>query len=89
MVSQNICLYNKFGHCKCSEECRMFHVNEMCDNPNCDFKMVLNVAIIDTMDGNVVTYVVKKLIIFKNCEGPGKLNHLLDSFSLIQEKILR
>ena len=36
MAVQTICSYNKLGHCKYGETCRNQHVNEMCENPECD-----------------------------------------------------
>ena len=36
MTQENVCLFNKFGHCKFSTKCRQFHVNEMCENKSCE-----------------------------------------------------
>ena len=36
MAPQNVCRYNKFGHCKFSEVCRLMHVNELCENLECE-----------------------------------------------------
>ena len=38
MATQDVCRYNKFGFCKFKEECRIPHVNEVCDNSLCDIK---------------------------------------------------
>ena len=36
MVAQNICIFNKFGFCKFSENCRKNHINEKCSKSSCD-----------------------------------------------------
>ena len=36
MVTQNVCRYFKFGHCKFGNKCRLMHVKEMCENFSCD-----------------------------------------------------
>ena len=36
MASQNVCYYNKFGHCKFSDRCRSLHISELCENPSCE-----------------------------------------------------
>ena len=38
MATQNVCRYNKFGHCKFSQKCRFFHVDEICENQSCDIR---------------------------------------------------
>ena len=34
--TQNVCRYNKFGHCKYCENCKFMHVNEECENVACE-----------------------------------------------------
>ena len=36
MAAQNICIFNKFGFCKFSENCRKKHNNEKCSKSSCD-----------------------------------------------------
>ena len=38
MAMENICLYNKFGHCKYQETCRRQHLREICELPLCENK---------------------------------------------------
>ena len=38
MAQQNVCRYNKYGHCKFAEKCRFMHIDESCENPNCETK---------------------------------------------------
>ena len=38
MAQQNVCRYNKYGHCKFAAKCRFMHVNETCEKPNCEIK---------------------------------------------------
>ena len=41
MVNEKICLYNKFGHCKFRETCRLQHINEICEIPSCETETCL------------------------------------------------
>ena len=36
MAAENLCKYFQFGHCKFFDNCRNRHVNELCDNSNCE-----------------------------------------------------
>ena len=36
MASESVCPYNKYGHCKHGVTCRYQHVNQKCENSNCD-----------------------------------------------------
>ena len=36
MADQNICRYNKFGHCKFQGKCNKSHINEVCNIPSCE-----------------------------------------------------
>ena len=36
MASENLCLYNKYGHCKFTVTCCHLHTKEICENPNCE-----------------------------------------------------
>ena len=36
MATSSICLYNKYGHCKFGQRCRLQHVDNICDSINCD-----------------------------------------------------
>ena len=38
MATQNVCRYFKFGYCKYSEKCRIFHVKEECKNKSCEIR---------------------------------------------------
>ena len=38
MAMENICLYNKFRHCKYQETCRRQHLREICELPLCENK---------------------------------------------------
>ena len=38
MVSENVCLYRKFGHCKYSGTCKFRHIETICENMNCDIE---------------------------------------------------
>ena len=38
MAPQNVCRYWKFGHCKFADKCRLMHVDEVCQNPECEIK---------------------------------------------------
>ena len=35
-MDQNVCRNNKFSYCKYGENCRFLHINEECDDNNCD-----------------------------------------------------
>ena len=37
-MAQNVCRYNKFGHCKYSEKCKFLHISEKCQNNSCEIK---------------------------------------------------
>ena len=34
--NQNVCRYNKFGHCKFCEKCKFMHIMERCENSSCE-----------------------------------------------------
>ena len=36
MTMENICLYNKFGHCKFGETCQKHHLKELCEIKSCE-----------------------------------------------------
>ena len=38
-MAASICLKNKYGFCKFRNTCRNHHVNEKCENVNCDIKL--------------------------------------------------
>ena len=38
MAQQNVCRYFKFGFCKFAMQCRLMHINQICENPSCDIK---------------------------------------------------
>ena len=33
---ENICLHNKFGHCKYKEQCKYRHIRERCERKECE-----------------------------------------------------
>ena len=35
-MPQNVCRYYKFGYCKFGEKCRNLHIEEKCENKQCD-----------------------------------------------------
>ena len=39
MAAQNVCHYNKFGFCKYKERCLQIHIDDLCDDFDCDAKM--------------------------------------------------
>ena len=41
MSSENLCLYNKYGHCKFRDTCRHQHFNETCEETSCETKKCL------------------------------------------------
>ena len=47
MAAENLCKYFQFGHCKFFDKCRNRHVNELCDNSNCE---VINCFKLDHAD---------------------------------------
>ena len=38
MAPQHVCRYWKFGHCNFLEKCRLMHVDEVCQNHECEVK---------------------------------------------------
>ena len=36
MAAENLCLYNKFGFCKFRDTCKFRHVQEKCENSDCE-----------------------------------------------------
>ena len=36
MATENICIYNKFGHCKFGETCQKHHLKEVCEIKSCE-----------------------------------------------------
>ena len=36
MAVVTVCNFNKFGYCRYRETCRNYHVNELCENVNCE-----------------------------------------------------
>ena len=38
MANENVCLFNKFGHCKYRETCRLRHFEEKCENKFCEIE---------------------------------------------------
>ena len=36
MAANTLCLYNKFGFCKHGDKCRKEHVQEICENNECN-----------------------------------------------------
>ena len=36
MAGKSICLFNKFGHCKFADICRLEHLRSICENSNCN-----------------------------------------------------
>jgi hypothetical protein len=41
MTSENICLYNKYGHYKFSDTCHHHHVTDICEETNCETEKCL------------------------------------------------
>ena len=39
MAAHNVCHYNKFGFCKYKERCMQIHIDDPCDDFDCDAKM--------------------------------------------------
>ena len=41
MATQNVCRFNKYGYCRYKEKCRKLHVNEKCENSECEIKLCM------------------------------------------------
>ena len=38
MISEKVCIYNKFGNCKLMGDCKFFHTEEICQDVMCEVK---------------------------------------------------
>ena len=39
MAAPLLCRYNKLGHCKFKETCRLLHINKICEDSQCEISM--------------------------------------------------